>query len=67
MDDTPDSALFLQIDAHGPATVWVALQDLVSQDPMICYRPDRRLEDSIAITFDVPLIVGQSLEVRSRR
>jgi hypothetical protein len=53
MEITPDSPLFLQIDAQGVATVWIELSDLVSRNPAIYYRPDRCPDDALPVTFQL--------------
>jgi hypothetical protein len=50
-EDSPDSPLFLEIDAQGVATVWVELQDLVSESPAIYYRQERCPDGAMPITF----------------
>jgi hypothetical protein len=50
-DQTPDSPLFLQIDAQGMATVWVEPAGLVTDNPPLCYRRDRCPEDGFAVSF----------------
>jgi hypothetical protein len=53
MEETPDSPLFLQINAAGLAKVWVEVQDLVSPHPTLYYRQDRSPTDSLAVTFEL--------------
>jgi hypothetical protein len=63
MEDTPDSPVFLQIDAKGIATVWVEVQDLVSPRPTLFYRQDRCSDGAVAVSFHLTEDVVQCFAV----
>jgi hypothetical protein len=64
--DRPDSALFLQIDPQGEATVWIEFADVVSLTPTIYYRRDRAPADVVPFKFQLPTEFVQRFAVGPR-